>query len=401
MKVLFLSNLYPNSQEPTRATFNKQKIKHLKGLCEVVIVAPVLWFPLKSIFDKKLKKIPLKEKINGVEVYHPRVFYFPKFFRFAYGMLFYLSIRSFVKGLNEKYDFDAIYSSWVYPDGFAGMRLAKLMRKPFVVEALGSDVNMYCKTLSCRKIIKKVFLSAAKVITVSRDLKDKIADLGVPKEKISVIYSGIDHDLFYPADKSESRNRLKIPMDDKIVLFVGNLVRLKGVDLFLKALETSKNKNWKAVIVGDGELSLSLQRMAKKLQLTNRVKFVGPCPHEDISLWINASDVLCLPSLSEGVPNVILEGWACGTPVVASDVGGVSEVFDDSNVGELIEPNNVEAIARGIENVLSKEWDKNYIYCKALSYSWNNTAEKIFGVIKESFDETSSLGKGNRLICVE
>ena len=234
MKVLFLSNLYPNSQEPTRAVFNRQKTAHLNNLCEITVVAPIQWFPFKSIFARQIRSIPRKEIIGRLDVYHPRVFYVPRLFRFAHGAFYYLSVRSFIKNLRKKFDFDIIFVSWVYPDGFAAMKLSKLTGKPFVVLAHGSDINIQLKTFWRRRVIAKTLQKANNVIAVSKGLKERMVKLGIEEEKILVIYDGVDHNLFYPMGRDLARKQLGLVHKGAIILFVGNIVKIKGIEFLLQ-----------------------------------------------------------------------------------------------------------------------------------------------------------------------
>lgn len=380
MKVLFFSNLYPNSQEPTRAPFNKQKLAHLKKFCEIVVVAPIAWFPGKSLFVKQ--DIPFEEIIDGLKVYHPRVFYTPKILRSCYGIFYYLSVCAFIKNLSSKFNFDAIYSSWVYPDGFAAMKLSKEFKKPFICEALGSDINLHARSYLRRLLIARTLQAACKVVVASNDLKEKIVKLGVTPEKVLVIYIGVNHLLFQPMEKGSARKKLGLQDKEKIILFVGNLVKVKGIDLLLEAVKLLKFPDWKLYIVGKGELENSLRKTIKSSGLENKVTMVGACQHQDISSWMNAADLLCLPSLMEGLPNVILESFACGLPVVASRVGGIPEVINDENTGILIPPEDVQSLAKALENALAKNWDRDYIVKSVSGFFWENNACQLFEALK-------------------
>ncbi|MEI8349035.1 MAG: glycosyltransferase [Candidatus Omnitrophota bacterium] len=376
MRVLFLSNLYPNTLEPTRATFNRQKIAALSKHCEITVVAPILWFPFKFLLNKKEAAIPFEENIDGLKVYHPKVFYFPKFFRFLYGFFYYTSIVGFVMRLRNNFSFDIIFSSWVYPDGYCAMRLAKKFRIPYMVEALGSDINIYTKTTLRRIIIKQILRRATKIITVSKDLKRKIMQSNIPEQAISIVYAGINHKTFYPMDKTLARKQVNVSAG-KVVIFVGNLVKIKGIEYLLKAIPLSKNKDWKLYIIGEGELRGRFQKVIAELGLEERVFMPGMVAHDKLCLWLNVSDMLCLPSFTEGVPNVVLEAMACGLPVVASRLPGIIEVTDDLTA-ILSEPGNSCQLASNIDAALVRTWDRDYIHRKSLDFDWDVTAQELF-----------------------
>ena len=377
MKVLFLSNLYPNPQEPTRATFNKQKIAHLRKLCDVVVVAPVSWFPFKELFSKHHKDIPAREVVDGLEIHHPRVFYTPKCFRSLHGLFYYLSVRPLISEIHKTFPFDVIFASWVYPDGFAAMKLAKALKKPFAVLAHGSDIHVQVKSALRRRLIAKTLKNADKVIAVSKDLGKKMEELGVDPGKISVVYDGVDHDVFSLQDKDEARRRLGISREGKIVLFVGNLLEIKGLQYLLHAIMALKNKDCRLFIVGEGSLRKKLLGMIRALSLGDRVVLTGGRSHKENALWMNAADLFCLPSLSEGVPSVVLEAFSCGTPVVATRVGGIPEVLDDGKSGVLVAPADGVDLAEGIDKALSFDWDRKYISDRMAGFSWDTTASRI------------------------
>ena len=378
MKVLFLSNLYPNKEEPVRATFNRQKIAHLKGRCDITVVAPVSWFPFKQAFCRKISRIPFKESIDGMDVYHPRVFYTPKSFRFLYGLFYYLSIRPFVEKLRRDFDFDIIFCAWAYPDGLAAMKLAKTFKIPFVVLAHGSDVHFHTKSSLRRGLMKETFLKADRVIAVSNELKDRILGLGVPQEKVEVIYDGVDHELFRREDKDAAKEKLGLPRGRKTALFVGNLVSVKGLRFLLSAVSRIKENDYTMHIIGGGYLERRLKDAVRALGLEDRVVFCGVRPHNEIPLWLNAAEFLCLPSLAEGLPDIIIEALSCGLPVVASRVGGVPEIINDERIGILVEPKDVKALAGAIRSALDKKWDKGYIQERSQRFSWDENSRRIF-----------------------
>lgn len=386
MKVLFISNLYPNIQEPLRAVYNKQKLAHLKELCDITIVAPVFCYPFKSLFDKKIEHIPYKEMIDGMDVYHPRALYMPRFLRSTYGYLYYQSIRSLIKKLSKELDFDVIYASWLYPDGFAAMRIAEDLKIPFIVEALGSDVNVYTKSLLRRKIIVNVLKRSEAVVAASEDLKKKIVNLGISESKIAVIYVGIDRGLFFPRERCSAREDLRIKWRGKVSLFIGNLVAIKGVGYLLKAMMVSRRDDWMLFIIGDGPQRRSILGMIDSMGLNERVILVGQIEHNKIQLWMNAADVVCLPSLAEGVPNVILEAAACGIPVVASSVGGVPEVVDNGT-GVLVRPGYFKEFADAIDTALSRDWDRCFINRQVSRFSWEKNARELMECLHSSLSK--------------
>ena len=150
MRVLVITNLFPNKFEPERATYNRQQISMLSKLCHLKVVAPVSWFPLKRFFEKNTvsSQIPKKETIDGIETFHPRYFTIPKVGRSLYGFLFFLSVLIPVLRIYNTFKFDIIFATWAYPDSFAAVLLSKLLNKPIITKVHGTDINEYTRYLS-------------------------------------------------------------------------------------------------------------------------------------------------------------------------------------------------------------------------------------------------------------
>lgn len=139
-----------------------------------------------------------------------------------------------------------------------------------------------------------------------------------------------------------------------MLLFVGNLVAIKGLDVLLRACELlARDFEYSCFLIGDGPLRGNLERDVARAGLTDRVRFVGPRPHAQLPDWYRAADVFVLPSRSEGVPNVLLEAAACGTPFVASRVGGIPEI---AHLGEsrLVPPGDVRQLAGALREFLER-----------------------------------------------
>lgn len=388
MKILVITNLFPNRLEPTRATFNRQQIYHLSRLCELKVVAPIPWAPPIGNW-KKLREIPLHEVIDGIDVYHPRYLVIPKIGRSIYGYLFYTSVFKDVKRIQGSFDFDLLFGTWAYPDGFATMLMARKLKKPYVIKVHGTDVNEYIKYKLRRMMIARTLKNAEKVISVSNALKEKVKDIGVPEEKIVVIPNGVDTSKFHPMDRLKARQILGLTTNDKLILFVGNLKPVKGVAYLVEAihiLRSRLDRSFKLIIIGDGELRNELEEKVKGLGLKDIVHFKGIRPHDEIPLWMNACDLLCLPSLNEGMPNVILEASACGTPVVATKVGGIPEILIDGKNGYLVPPRDPHKLADAILRTLSHRWNKDGILHAAGNLSWEDNSKRVYDVLSQAFN---------------
>ncbi len=166
---------------------------------------------------------------------------------------------------------------------------------------------------------------------------------------------------------------------EKTVLFVGNLVPVKGIDRLFRAMAELPQARLR--IVGDGPLRRKLARLAVKLGIHDRVDFLGRKPPKEVADLMRAADVLCLPSRSEGMPNVVLEALACGAPVVATAVGEIPFLIRDGVNGAVVAGEDDDTVAAGLaaalRTVLERDWDPQEISAGVRDYTWENAARTI------------------------
>jgi len=341
MKLLAVTNLFPNAQEPERSTFNFQQFLELAKSCELKVVAPIPHFQYSN------EQVPSFEQIGGIDVSHPRYLVIPKIGRCSHGLAFFIGIWHTLKTIQRSFQYDAILAAWAYPDAFGSALAARLLKKKFFVKVHGSDINLADQYWSRVPMIRWALNQADSVIAVSLPLKQKIVGMGIPQEKVFVISNGVDTKKFFARPKDVCREKLGLSPSCRFILFVGNFSPVKGVLYLIKAFALLVNMpDLKLVLVGDGEERAVLMQLGRALGVGERVIFAGRKPHQDIPVWMSAADVFCLPSLNEGCPNVLLEAMACGTNVVACNVGGVPDIIDAVDKGWLARPKDPEDLAR-------------------------------------------------------
>jgi teichuronic acid biosynthesis glycosyltransferase TuaC len=145
-------------------------------------------------------------------------------------------------------------------------------------------------------------------------------------------------------------------------------------------------------LVGDGVMKDELAALVVSAGLSNAVRMPGGLPPEQVAEWISASDVLTLPSWSEGYPNVVVEGAACGRPVVATDVGGTREILDDAN-GILIPPKNPQALQAALAKALDEPCDHEGL-ARRMSHTWGDVAVETLAVCKQVCKQVAASRKG-------
>jgi Glycosyltransferase len=224
---------------------------------------------------------------------------------------------------------------------------------------------------------------ASRVTVVSREQEHALERCGINTEKIHLVTNGFD-DKFDIQNKAEVRNELGLDGNKKILIYIGRLIKGKGIEYLLQALKNVEdNKLVQLVIVGDGGYRRELERKTAELHLQDKVSFRGEQKHDVVHRWLGASDIFCLPSLSEGCPTVVIEALACGRAVIASEVGEIPRLINDDN-GILFEPANAEQIKGAIEKAMDKQWNEEKIRDSVRFATWENIAKKYYGIYERA-----------------
>jgi len=378
---LLLTNLYPNSQEPERGVFVKQLVDELRKNMDITIVSPLPYFPIfkpLGVFKKwrKYSLIQYKEmELDGEYVYYPKYFVFPRLTTWIQSILMYLSIYKLLSRLHKANKFDVINAQWLYPDGVAGLWVAKKLGIPIVLTGHGSDVHRDLKVPIIRWQILHSLKKADFIVLVSDSLAEIVVGCGVSPQKIKVIPNGVHWELHNDIDRDEARRQLGLNDGNKHLLFVGRLVEVKGLKYLIQASKYIDNDDIVFHIIGDGPLLEGLKTLTRIIGVENKFRFEGQKRHNEVMRWMKAADIFCLPSLQEGCPNVILEAISAGTPIVASSVGAIPLLIKDG-IGFTIPPSDVESLAEKLNIALEKYWDRNMISSHAEIYGWDKIAMK-------------------------
>ncbi|MES2625856.1 MAG: glycosyltransferase [Pseudomonadota bacterium] len=376
-KILVITNLFPYPWEPNRAVFNRQQFEKLAEISKVKVIVLVPWTSALKNRGQLQKTIK-----NDVEIDYCVYPYPPKVGRSLYPLFIFLSLLAHYFKI-KKFRPDYMLLSWAFPDAVAGSLLAKLLNIPTIIKAHGSDINVHAEIGERRTQIKWAMKQAKAIIAVSQDLKRKIVEMGVPQAKVHTLYNGIDRGLFHPLDKYAARESCKIEAHKKVLLFIGNLKVSKGCNLLLDAYLLLAKQKFPVDLyyIGAGDQAGTLKKIVAENSLEDRVHFLGAVSHSLLVNWINSSDVLVLPSMNEGVPNVVLEAQACGTPVVATNVGGIPEIVSAES-GILIEYGSAELLCTALKDALDRNWDRDKISNNENILSWQLNAEKLLHIMK-------------------
>ncbi|MCZ2808845.1 MAG: glycosyltransferase family 4 protein, partial [Candidatus Bathyarchaeota archaeon] len=240
---------------------------------------------------------------------------------------------------------------------------AKKYKKPFIVTQHNTFIDYQSilnilEHLNDLTVGKSVLKCANRIITVSKETMKYVLRLGADKSKTSVIYNGVDTNYFHPVNKKESRKKLGLPKNRKIILSVRRLVYKNGLDTLIESIPllTRDHPDLLFVVAGKGPSRKLIENRVKELGIDANIKLTGFVPDRLLPVYYDAADYFVIPSASgEGLPLVLLEAMACGLPVIATTVGGTPEIIKHMKNGVLVPPRNPEAMAETISKILSEE----------------------------------------------
>lgn len=385
MKVLLITNLYPNSLQPARGIFTAQKVVGLKGRCEFKVIAPIAslpYWPGRS----GVSAIPLHEQLDGIEVWHPRARYVPVVWRRHNAALYAASIRWLVHELHQQHRFDLIWATWGFPDVVAAVKLAQELKLPVIASLHGTDVNYGFRVKWCRNAVVQALHYCKAVGARSNVMRRALLRQGLEPGRVFCIHNGVDLQRFHLTDRTKACARLGWDPQRKRLLFVGNLVPVKNVSALLEAFAAltagGQHPELELIIIGDGSERERLKQLARTLDVDKRTQFLGIRRHVELPVYYNAADCLCLSSLNEGLPNVVLEALACGLPVVATAVGGVPEVIDSPALGLLTEPGDTAGLTDALGKALKRTWNRSSIAQIATRFDQKRNMEATYELLQ-------------------
>ena len=347
MKICMLTSSYLRGKDDYWAVFIHNLAKEMvrQGM-EIRVVAP-------HDVDTKDHEI-----IDGVEIYRFRYWFTKKEQKVAYlgGMSHNLShyllakiqlpifmFFFFMKGLTIAKTCDIIHAQFLF-SGFIGAFITKFTGKKQIITAHGTDVY----TIPKKGLIKKIYLSFIStsecITTVSTANKKKLSTAGLVVDTIEVIPPGIFLSMF--SDKTTSKKR----KNELRLIWIGRMIEVKGLEYLISAMRIVGDRypTVNLNLIGEGPLQNEVKQRISELSLNHNITFIGTVKNERIPKYLGESDIFVLPSLSEGLPAVILEAMAAGKPIIASDVGGISEAVEDGVNGFLLEPRNSDQLAEKI-----------------------------------------------------
>lgn len=354
-KVLVITNMYPSEQNKSFGIFVKNQVDAIRQKGIQVDVA--------AIRDQRMGKFYVLKK-------------------------YFVWVLQILQLLIKGRQYDIIHAHYVFPSGFFGMVFKRLFGIPLIVTAHGGDIE---------KMVKKgkffyhqthnIMEQADFIITVGEKLKIEIISNYIPDaNKVAVINMGVNRQIFAPIEKGIAKKKLQLNEKCIHLLYVGNLIRAKGIEELVHAYNIVKRKKIPIhlhLIGADKEPAFLLMIKKKIMQDgIQDIHFYPPMKQKDVAIWMSAADALVLPSYMEGFGLVALEAMSCHTPVIGSNVGGLAHLLN-GGAGVLIEPRNVNSLAKGIEvTIMDEKLQQQLIEIGEMKAAENDEEKQVEKLLK-------------------
>ena len=391
-RVLVLSRNYPNRVTPLLGLWVEGLVRSIVEMCEVRVVAPTPYYPpLPGLSrHKRFREVALQEQQNGVEVFHPRFLAGPGYsLHDLEAKAYYWSIKNHIDQIRRTFPFDLIHAHFGYPDGVVAARLARRYGVPFVI----TEHALWRPWMDDHPRVRRQAVWASGEcdfhVAVSGHARDTISHFTGQTYKLRVIHNGVDGTVFTPLPDGRK------PASNQI-LYVGLMRHVKGVDVLLRAMRLLVDRQPAArlVLVGGGFYRSylleenRLRNLVRDLDVTSNVEFVGLKSPIEVAKYMRESTMLVLPSRRETFGAVLIESLACGTPVIATDCGGPSEIINQK-VGLLVPVEDVEALANAMATLLERRenYDSAELRTYALgNFSWKRVADQTLSLYSEAIE---------------
>jgi glycosyltransferase involved in cell wall biosynthesis len=385
MRILSIATLFPNPVKPSFGIFvgNQMRAIVAAGDVDLTMVSPIgvpPW-PLsrRHPYDK-LAAIPERSEVSGLPVLYPKFTLIPKIGGDSNPARIARAVLPLVRRLHAEQPFDLVDAQFFFPDGPAAAIVARELGLPLTIKSRGADIHYWGQRPAALKQMQQAAHQAAGMLAVSRALREDMVALGMPRDRIGVHYTGLDRERFHPIERGAARAlvsampNLGIWPEGPLIVTPGSLIPRKGQRLVIEALARLQGAH--LALAGTGEDEKPLRALAERLGVAERVQFLGLVGHDLLPHVLCAADVLVLPSASEGLANVWIEGLACGTPIVIPDIGGAREVVQDDTAGR-IAARTPEAIAEAVGDILADPPSQAEVSAHVSRFSWGVNAQNL------------------------
>ena len=378
LRIAVVTRYFPNSGEPVHGRSLYETLRIVGRSAEVRVFYPNAAYPrfLKPR-SRTYDKLDPTFSPPGVDARYYDFFALPLITRPVNGEMEFRALLPHVRAFAP----DLVFGCFLYPAGYAALKIGKSLGVPVVEMSIGSDINRIGDPISAW-FSRGVLRQADFLVTVSEDLRRKAVAMGAPAATSRTILNGCDLEVFHPGDRNQARKRLRIDPSVEAVVYVGRMDLTKGLRELVEAaakLHPSRPA-LHVFIVGDGADRAAIENAIVSNHAADYIHLFPGCAFDEVAIWMTAADLVTLPSYMEGCPNVVLEALACGRPVVATNVGGIPEILDES-CGRLVPPRDSVKLADALAAVLDLSWDAAAISAHG-GRSWSTTAGELLEVFQ-------------------
>jgi teichuronic acid biosynthesis glycosyltransferase TuaC len=378
LRIAVVTAHFPNSAQPTHGRPAYETLRVLSGTSEVQVFYPHAAYPslLRARF-RNCDALNTSYNLPGVKAGYYDYPALPLVSRPLNGWMAARTLLPFVRDFAP----DIIFSYFLYPDGYAALKIGKALSVPVVAMGVGSDVHNIGDRFSAMHT-RTVLRQADYLVAISGDLRRRMVAMGAPPEKTRAILSGCDLSVFHPRNRLEARQKLGIDPAVEAVVYIGRMDVKKGLRELVVAAASlyPARPNLHVFMVGEGS---DRQVIESAIQASNAASYIHAlpeCSFADVAVWMAAADLVTLPSYMEGCPNVVLEALSSGRPVVATSVGGIPEILSEE-CGRLVPPRDSGALAQALASVLDRTWDAQAISAQG-SRSWEDVAAELLKIFE-------------------
>jgi teichuronic acid biosynthesis glycosyltransferase TuaC len=383
LRILAISDIFPHENDPTSGIFAaRQFLEMAKQGAQVTVLVPYMYIPH---WTKRFKKYSLSVSPRKMIEYDSLSVISVCFFRSPGkwmllwdGFAAYLASKSKVYAAHKANPFDIIYCRGFWRETDIGLRLSKRMKVPVVGVGIGTDVNVLPEYSDKHyRYFSRIANSLQCTLATGKGVAEKIES--VSNRPTRIIGGVVDVETFSPVpDKTLVRKELGLPYDKYVILFVGHILKAKGIYELINAFVDLKRKYPQIILrlCGNGIEFNDLSTYIMKTNVAD-IKLVGNIAPGRMSKWMQAADMFVLPSYREGMPNVVMEAMSCGLPIIATAVGGLPDAIGDCQGAFLIEPRNVKQLSEAMGKVIADASLQNCMKVAA-----RKTAEEKFAITK-------------------
>lgn len=385
MRIVSIATLFPNPVKPGFGRFvsNQMRAVAARGDVDLTMISPIGIPPwplsLREPYDR-LAKIPELSDEVGIETHYLRFTTIPMIGGDSNPSRMAKAVLPLIRRMHAERPFDLVDAQFFFPDGPTAAIVARELGLPMTVKSRGADVHYWGKRPAALEQMLQAAEQASGLLTVSKALREDMIALGMPADKIAVHYTGLDRERFHPIERGAARAlvsalpSLGIWTKGPLIVTPGALIPRKGQGIVLEAMVHLPEA--RLALAGSGEDEARLRAEANILGIADRVHFLGQIDHELLPQLLCAADVMVLPSASEGLANVWIEGLACGTPIVIPDIGGAREIVKDASAGRIVE-RKPEAIAAAVSDILADPPSQADVAEHVSRFSWGVNAENL------------------------